>query len=51
MMEVVDSPNPPLHLLLGALALNRFRGKLDQWQSELAAWEGVTLSADFPEGE
>jgi NAD(P)-dependent dehydrogenase (short-subunit alcohol dehydrogenase family) len=51
MMEVVDSPNPPLHLLLGALALNRFRGKLDQWQSELAAWEGVTLGADFPEGE
>jgi NAD(P)-dependent dehydrogenase (short-subunit alcohol dehydrogenase family) len=51
MIEVVDSPNPPLHLLLGALALKRFRGKLDQWHDEIEAWESVTLGADFPEGE
>jgi NAD(P)-dependent dehydrogenase (short-subunit alcohol dehydrogenase family) len=51
MMQVVDSPNPPLHLLLGALALNRFRGKLDSFQKEIAAWESVTLGADFPEGQ
>jgi NAD(P)-dependent dehydrogenase (short-subunit alcohol dehydrogenase family) len=51
MMEVVDSPNPPLHLILGALALKRFRGKLDQWNDEIEAWESVTLGADFPEGE
>jgi NAD(P)-dependent dehydrogenase (short-subunit alcohol dehydrogenase family) len=51
MMDVVESPNPPLHLLLGALAYNRFRGKLDRWREEMAAYESVTLGADFPEGK
>jgi NAD(P)-dependent dehydrogenase (short-subunit alcohol dehydrogenase family) len=51
MMEVVESPNPPLHLLLGKSALNRFRAKLDLWQKEIAAWETVTAGADFPEGQ
>jgi NAD(P)-dependent dehydrogenase (short-subunit alcohol dehydrogenase family) len=51
MMDVVESENPPLHLLLGALAYNRFKGKLDRWREELAANEGVTLGADFPEGQ
>jgi hypothetical protein len=51
MMAVVDSPDPPLHLLLGGLALKRFRGKLDRWHGEIAAWESVILGADFPEGE
>jgi NAD(P)-dependent dehydrogenase (short-subunit alcohol dehydrogenase family) len=51
MMAVVESANPPLHLILGAIALKRFRGKLDQWREEIAAWESVTLGADFPEGE
>jgi NAD(P)-dependent dehydrogenase (short-subunit alcohol dehydrogenase family) len=51
MMEVVDSPNPPQHLILGELALKRFRGKLEHWHDEIAAWESVTLGADFPEGE
>lgn len=51
MMDVVESPNPPLHLLLGAMAYNRFKGKLDRWQQEMAAYENVTLGADFPEGQ
>ncbi len=51
MMEVVESPNPPLRLLLGASALQRLRGKLDNWEKEIAAWEPVTVGADFPEGE
>jgi NAD(P)-dependent dehydrogenase (short-subunit alcohol dehydrogenase family) len=51
MIEVVESPNPPLHLLLGASALERMRGKLSKWQEEIAAWELVTLGADFPESE
>lgn len=49
MMDVVASPNPPLHLLLGKLALQRFRAKLDLWQKEIAAWETVTTGSDFPE--
>jgi NAD(P)-dependent dehydrogenase (short-subunit alcohol dehydrogenase family) len=50
-MEVAASPNPPLHLLLGAAAWNRMRGKLEQWRNEMAAYENVTLGADFPEGQ
>jgi NAD(P)-dependent dehydrogenase (short-subunit alcohol dehydrogenase family) len=51
MMQVVDLPQPPLRLLLGASALKRLREKLDSWQNELAEWETVTVGTDFPEGE
>ncbi len=51
MMQVVDSADPPVHLILGAIALKRFRGKIESFQKEIAAWEPVTLGADFPEGE
>ena len=50
-LEVAASDNPPLHLLLGAAAWNRMRGKLDQWQQEMRQYEAVTLGADFPEGQ
>jgi NAD(P)-dependent dehydrogenase (short-subunit alcohol dehydrogenase family) len=49
-MDVGASENPPLHLLLGAAAFKRMQGKLDQWHKEMAAYEKVTLGADFPEG-
>ncbi len=48
---VVDSPEPPLHLLLGKNALQRLRGKLSQRQQEIKTWEQVTVGADFPAGE
>jgi NAD(P)-dependent dehydrogenase (short-subunit alcohol dehydrogenase family) len=51
MIAVVESQKPPLHLLLGKLALNRLQGKLDLWRDEIAAWESTTLGADFPEGQ
>lgn len=50
-IQVVDSPEPPLHLILGVTALTRFRGKLQQWAQEMAKWEAVTVGADFPEGQ
>ncbi len=50
MIAVVESPNPPLHLILGNIALKRFRARLDQWQKEIAEWEPTTTGADFPEG-
>jgi len=50
-ITVADSPEPPVHLLLGKSALTRFRGKLAEWEKEIAAWEPVTLGADFPEGK
>lgn len=51
MMEVVESPNPPLRLLLGASAVQRLRMKLGNWEKEIAAWEKVTVGADFPDGQ
>jgi NAD(P)-dependent dehydrogenase (short-subunit alcohol dehydrogenase family) len=50
-IQAAEAPQPPLHLLLGALALQRMRGKLDQWKADLDAWQSTTLGADFPEGE
>jgi NAD(P)-dependent dehydrogenase (short-subunit alcohol dehydrogenase family) len=50
-IQAVESPQPPLHLVLGALALQRMRGRLDQWKTELDTWQSITLGADFPEGE
>ncbi len=50
-IAAVASPNPPKHLLLGELALTRFRKRLDDWKTELDAWEQTTVGADFPEGE
>jgi NAD(P)-dependent dehydrogenase (short-subunit alcohol dehydrogenase family) len=50
-ITVADAPEPPVHLILGKIALTRFRGKLEQWEKEIAAWESVTLGADFPEGQ
>jgi NAD(P)-dependent dehydrogenase (short-subunit alcohol dehydrogenase family) len=51
MMQVVESPKPPLRLLLGVSALQRVRAKLESWQKEIAEWEPVTVGADFPEGK
>jgi NAD(P)-dependent dehydrogenase (short-subunit alcohol dehydrogenase family) len=50
-LDVAASDTPPLHLLLGAAAYNRMRGKLEQWQREMKQYEAVTLGADFPEGQ
>jgi NAD(P)-dependent dehydrogenase (short-subunit alcohol dehydrogenase family) len=49
-VAAVSAPKPPRHLLLGKIALNRFRGKLDAWREEIAAWQETTVGADFPEG-
>ena len=49
-IAVADAAEPPVHLILGKIALNRFRDKLALWQKEIAAWETVTTGADFPEG-
>jgi len=48
-LAVVNSPEPPLHLILGKAALARFRDKLSQWQKEIAVWESTTVNADFPD--
>jgi short-subunit dehydrogenase len=50
-IAAANSPKPPLHLILGRIALTRFRHKLSDWQQEIAAWESLTTGADFPESK
>lgn len=47
LLELVDSSQPPLHLLLGSDALSRARAKLDAVMVEMDRWESMTLSTDF----
>lgn len=49
-LAAVNSPETPRHLLLGKLALNRFRQKIGELETEMTTWEETTLGADFPEG-
>jgi len=48
MVAAASAARPPRHLLLGRLALERFRAKIDSLQAEMAEWEETTLGADFP---
>jgi len=48
-IQAVESPQPPLHLVLGKDALKMIRGKLDRLHHDLDAWEPTTLAADFPD--
>jgi len=45
----VESPNPPLRLLLGKAALKGARIKLDMLKRDFDAWEQTTVNADTPE--
>lgn len=49
LLRIVDAPDPPLHLLLGSDALRRARAKLAAVESEIGAWENLTISTDFPD--
>ena len=47
LMQIVEAPNPPTHLLLGDDALTFVREKLQCLNTEFAVWENVTRSTDF----
>jgi NAD(P)-dependent dehydrogenase (short-subunit alcohol dehydrogenase family) len=47
-IATVESPDPPLLLLLGEDALRAFRAVAEAQRSELEAWETTTLSTGFP---
>ena len=49
-LKLVAAQDPPAHLLLGSDAARLVADKLASLQAELAAWQEVTLSTDFPEG-
>jgi short-subunit dehydrogenase len=48
MVAAASAAKPPRHLLLGRLALERFRAKIASFEAEMAEWEETTLAADFP---
>jgi NAD(P)-dependent dehydrogenase (short-subunit alcohol dehydrogenase family) len=48
-VAAVSDVNPPNHLLLGRIALTRFRKRLEDWKTELNRWEVTTTGADYPE--
>jgi hypothetical protein len=45
-LTLVQSGNPPAHLLLGSDALKLVREKLATLEADIGAWEKVTLSTD-----
>ena len=47
-MQVVDSPDPPLRLALGVEAIEAIRVKLDGQNAELDAWEDLGASTAIP---
>src|SRR5262245_7401872 len=50
-IQAVESPTPPLHLLLGRDALQMARAKVEALRGAFDSWEKVTVGADFPTGE
>ena len=51
MIQVVESENPPLRLLLGVAALKGARLKLDELKHDFDTWAEVTEGADHPKEE
>ena len=49
-IKAVESPEPPLRLLLGAPALDLAYKRLDALRANFDAWKETTLSADYPAG-
>ena len=47
LLKIVDSDNPPIHLLLGNDAMKLVEERLAMLGSEIKAWETVSRSTDF----
>lgn len=50
LIDVVGRSNPPFRLLLGSDALKNARAELDAQRAELEAWNDMSASTDFPDG-
>jgi hypothetical protein len=46
-IEAVIAPKPPLHLILGKFAYDRFSQKLDAFRQEMNAWRELGLRTDY----
>ncbi|MEI6559691.1 MAG: oxidoreductase [Rhodospirillaceae bacterium] len=47
-IQAVQSPEPPLHLVLGRPAYEQVSAKLREFQGEVETWREVSLGADYP---
>lgn len=50
-IEVVQTENPPLRLLLGSQAYERAQVKLESLRNDFDTWKPITFGTDFPENE
>lgn len=48
MIKVAEAPNPPRHLVLGAIGYEGVSQKLQERLDEVRSLRGISLSADFP---
>jgi short-subunit dehydrogenase len=48
-IAAVEAKDPPLHLVLGASALQNAYRKIDSLRANLDEWRETTLGADYPE--
>jgi NAD(P)-dependent dehydrogenase (short-subunit alcohol dehydrogenase family) len=48
-IQAVESPEPPLHFLLGRPAYEATAAKLKEFSAEMEKWREVSLAADFPD--
>jgi len=46
-VQAVTSPHPPVHLLLGKFAYDRFNQKLEALRHEMDAWRELAVGTDF----
>jgi NAD(P)-dependent dehydrogenase (short-subunit alcohol dehydrogenase family) len=46
-IQMVESENPPLRLVLGKYAYTKFRQKIESLTQELDAWEAMAINTDF----
>jgi NAD(P)-dependent dehydrogenase (short-subunit alcohol dehydrogenase family) len=47
-IQVVQSSDPPLRLVLGKFGVDHIRAKLEMIEKEMQQWKDVTSGADFP---
>lgn len=47
-IQLAENSEPPLHLWLGANAIERASEKIDSMEQELKKWRDLSVSADFP---
>jgi len=47
MLQAIDSPAPPLHLVLGSDAFDRVSAQIETFTAELRDWRDLSLSTDY----